>query len=105
MSRKAAISLGDALMQMIQTSPMGREHNLRRIYQAWDDASGAGPYTLRRFWRDGKLYITLSSSVVRTQLLMQRDLLREKVNARLSADALFCPAGSSDDVVKELILK
>ena len=105
MSRKSAVPLEEVLRQMLQSSPIGREHKLYRIYQAWDDASGAGPYTLRRFWRDGKLYITLSSSVVRTQLMMQQDLLREKVNARRVADPLFYWDEAAGDVVKELILK
>jgi hypothetical protein len=35
---------------------------------AWDQASGAAPYTIKRYFRDGKLFITLSSSVLCSQL-------------------------------------
>ena len=79
--------------------------NARRIFAAWDAASGAGPFTLRRFFRDGTLYITVDSSVVRNQLWFQRDVLVEKINALLAEDELFTPDPRSDGPVRQLILK
>lgn len=105
MSRKSAASLGDLMLAMLKTTPLGREMSVRRIYDAWNEVSGAGAYTLRRYYREGKLYITVSSSVVRSQLYMQRDVLREKINARLAADELYLGASSPDGPVHELILK
>ena len=70
-----------------------------------DAASGAGRYTVRRYFRDGKLYITVDSSVVRSQLSFQRDVLLEKINALLAQDELFTCDDPRSGCVKELILK
>lgn len=79
--------------------------NPQRIFAAWDACSGAGPFTIKRFFRGGKLYITLSSSVIRNQLYFQRDALIEKMNAFLSEDTLFTADNRTVGFVQELILK
>lgn len=105
MARKTAQPLSDVLKDFIKANRLTRGINIQCVFRAWDDASGAAAYTSRRFFRDGKLYITLSSSVVRSQLSFQKDLLLEKVNARLSEDRLFDADDESGTFVKELILK
>ena len=79
--------------------------NTQRIFAAWDACSGAGPYTLRRYFRGGKLYITLNSSVLRSQLVLQKDLLIENMNAFLQQDPLFTQDNKTVGFVEELILK
>lgn len=103
MPRKKAITVGEALMEFLKQAKLASGLNTRCIYDAWDEASGAAPYTLKRFYRDGKLYITLSSSVVRSQLVFQKDLLIDKINATLKANELFTQ--SENAFVRELILK
>ena len=102
-ARKTALPLEDLIQEYIRTSHLTPGLNTRRIFAAWDAASGASRYTVRRFFRDGKLYITVDSSVVRSQLSFQREALLEKVNALLAQDELFTGDGSR--AVKELILK
>lgn len=79
--------------------------NTQRVFAAWDAVSGAASYTLRRFFRDGILYITVNSSVVRNQLWFQRDALVQGINEFLAKDELFnadkCPEGP----VRQLVLK
>ena len=104
-ARKTAVPLSDLIREYIRTSRLSAGLNTQRIFAAWDAASGAGRYTVRRFFRDGKLYITVDSSVVRSQLSFQHDTLLEKINALLAQDELFTRDGSPDAVVKELILK
>jgi hypothetical protein len=104
-SRKSALPLAEVFKMMIREGHASATHNSHRIYAAWDAASGAAPFTIRRYFRDGKLYITLSSSVICSQLSMQRDALLEKINAIVSGDDLFISDGSGEDAVKELILK
>ncbi|MBQ9476724.1 MAG: DUF721 domain-containing protein [Bacteroidales bacterium] len=104
-SRKEAIPLSEALKQFIQASRMRAPLNTQRIFAVWNDVSGAGPYTTRRFFRDGRLTVTVSSSVVRSQLYFQKDILLAKLNARLRQDELFISDGPWSDPVKELILK
>ena len=104
-ARKKALSMDEVVRMYVQSMKLVPALNTRRIFAAWDDASGAGPYTLKRFFRDGRLYITLSSSVVRNQLSFQSDALVEKMNAILSKDELFARDDTRVSYVKELILK
>ena len=104
-SRKSAVPLGELIQEYLKASRLGSGHNTQRIFAAWDAASGAARYTVRRFFRDGRLYITVDSSVVCSQLSFQRQALLDKVNALLAEDELFIRDRSGEGVVKELILK
>lgn len=103
--RKSAMPLAEVLKQMIQEGHASATHNTHRVFAAWDAASGAGKYTIRRYFRDGRLYITLSSSVICSQLSMQKDLLKEKINAILAEDELLIRSGDKYCEVSQLILK
>ena len=104
-SRNSAVPLAELIQEYLQSSRLAGGHNTQRIFAAWDAASGAARYTVRRFFRDGRLYITVDSSVVRSQLSFQRQALLDKVNALLAEDELFIRDPSGEGVVKELILK
>ena len=103
--RKNAVSIGELLKYMLKENHLEKGLNTRRVFEAWEQASGAGKYSVKKFYRDGKLYITLSSSVIRSQLLFQRAALVEKMNAILSEDMLFTKDVPSAGFIKELILK
>lgn len=103
--RKQAVTAAEAIKMFIRSSGLLPAHNVRRVFLAWDEASGAAAYTQRKFFRDGKLYVTMSSSVVRGQLSFQKQGLLEKVNEILASDELFIPEGQRDGWVKELILR
>ncbi len=102
-ARKEAIPLLEAFKQMFAESGARLSHNSQRIFMAWNEVSGAQQYTIKRFFRDGKLYITLSSSVVCSQLSMQKDVLLGK-NAAIAGDELYI-GRQNEGPVKELILK
>ena len=93
--------IGDLVRSMGLTGPL----NSRRIYAAWDDATGAGPFTLKKFYRSGTLYITLNSSVIRNQLSFQKEGIIEKINSLLNDDPLFTKPGTGSGPVKTLVLK
>ena len=103
--RKQALSMEEVVQQYIKSMKIAAGLNTQRIFEAWDACSGAGPFTLRRFFRDGKLYITLNSSVIRNQLSFQKADLVEKMNAWLSQDALFTADNRTVNFIRELILK
>ncbi len=103
--RKQALSMEELVQQYIKSMKLAAGLNTQRIFEAWDACSGAGPFTLKRFFRDGKLYITLNSSVIRNQLCFQKDALVEKMNAWLSQDALFTADNRTVNFIRELILK
>lgn len=103
--RKEAVGMDQLVQQYIKSMKLAAGLNTQRIFAAWDACSGAGPFTLRRFFRDGKLYITLGSSVIRNQLYFQKQELIDKMNAYLSNDELFTADNRTVNFVQELILK
>ena len=103
--RKQALSMEELVQQYIKSMKLAAGLNTQRIFEAWDACSGAGPFTLKRFFRDGKLYITLNSSVIRNQLYFQKDSLVEKMNTWLSEDKLFTADNRTVNFIRELILK
>lgn len=104
-ARKTAVPLEDLIHEYLRAGHLTAPLNTRRIFAAWDSASGAARYTVRRFFRDGKLYITVDSSVVRSQLSFQRQELIDKINALLAQDDLFTRDDGRVGFVQELILK
>ena len=104
-SRKRAQTMQEVIEEYISSMKLTAGLNTHRIFSAWNDASGAERYTIKRYFRDGKLYITLNSSVVRSQLHFQEDAILEKINAILKDDVLFTKNDPKVSYVKELILK
>ena len=103
--RKEAVGMDRLVREYIKSMKLAAGLNTQRIFAAWDACSGAGPFTLRRFFRDGRLYITLNSSVIRNQLCFQRQELIDKMNAYLSQDELFTSDNRTVGFIRELILK
>lgn len=103
--RKEAMTMEEVVSAYIKQMKIAAGLNTQRIYAAWDACSSAAPYTMRRYFRGGKLFITLSSSVIRNQLLFQKDALVEKMNEYLSKDPLFTQDNNSVSFVQTLILK
>ena len=103
--RKEAMTMEEVVSAYIKQMKIAAGLNTQRIYAAWDACSGAAPYTMRRYFRGGKLYITLSSSVIRNQLLFQKDALMEKMNEYLTQDPLFTQDNNTVSFVQTLILK
>ena len=95
----------EIVKQYVKSMKLAAGLNTQRIFAAWEACSGAAPFTLKRFFRAGTLYITLNSSVIRNQLYFQRDVLVEKMNAFLSADELFTADNRTVGYIKDLVLK
>lgn len=105
LQKKNAVTIGDALQEYLTQAKLSRGINIRRIYAAWDQASGVPAYTIRRYFKDGTLYVTLKSSVVRNQLSFQKKALLDAINTLLSEDELFIKNDPQVSCVTELILK
>ena len=104
-SRKDPMAMEELVQMFIKSMKLSAGLNTRRIFEAWDAASGASRYTLRRYFRDGKLYITLNSSMVRNQLGFQKAELVDRINEILREDELFLKDDPQVKYVEELILK
>ncbi|MBW6500559.1 MAG: DUF721 domain-containing protein [Bacteroidales bacterium] len=96
MRRSKTISLAEAMKDYIKE--MNLEGRLREInlISSWEEMVGKAisSRTRKVYIRDGILYVHLSSSVVRNELLMLREVLKDKLNEK---------AGS--EVIKEIILR
>lgn len=104
-ARKYPQTISEAVQDYIRAAKLATGLNTHIIYEAWDQASGAGPFTLKRYFRDGKLYITLNSSVICTQLQFQKKELTDRINRITAANPLFVKDIEGKSIVKELILK
>jgi len=93
------------IKQYFKESGLSSAHNTHRVFEAWDEASGAAQYTVRKFYRDGVLYITINSSAARAHLQIQSRALIDRINEILHSDPCFIEDDSQAGYVKELRLK
>lgn len=103
--RKEAQGMHELVEQYIREMKLSSGFNCQRVFEAWDVVSGASTYTVGRFYRDGMLYCTISSSVVRNQLYFQRDVLVQKMNEYLDKDEMVIRDGKNNPFIKNLILR
>lgn len=103
--RKEALGMDKIVEEYIRQMKLASGLNTQRVYAAWDSCSGAGAYTLRRYFRGGRLTVNLSSSIFREQLSLQKPLILAKMNAFLAQDELFTKDDETGDFIKELVLR
>ena len=103
--RKEALTMEEVIEEYIKSAKLASGLNTQRVFAAWDECSGAGPFTLKRYFRSGVLYVTLKSSVIRNQLSFQKTELVEKMNATLAGDRLFTSDNRTVGYIRELVLK
>jgi len=103
--RKEALTMEEVVDEFIKSAKLASGLNTQRVFAAWDECSGAGPFTLKRYFRSGTLYVTLRSSVIRSQLSFQKEALIGKMNAWLSGDKLFTSDNRTAGFVKDLVLR
>lgn len=103
--RKNEQKLDEVIADFIREMKLASGLNRQRIYAAWDEASGAGQYTVNRYFRNGVLYCSMSSSVVRNRLSFQKDEIVRQMNRILSEDELFTREGSGTEFVRAVVLK
>ena len=103
--RKKAASMDELIGEYIREMKIAAGLNTQLVFDAWDEVSGASIHTIGRFYRNGTLFITLDSSVVRNRLSFQKDALVRSMNARLEADRLFVKDDPNVGLINELVLK
>lgn len=96
MRRSKTIPLSEAVQDYINQMNLGEKLREVGIIESWEDTVGKAiaARTSKVRIKDGVLYVFLKSSVVRNELMMLREAIREKLNEK---------AGS--EVIKEIILK
>jgi predicted nucleic acid-binding Zn ribbon protein len=96
MRRSKTVSLAEAMEDYIKEMKLGDKLKEISILNSWENMVGKAisSRTSRIYIKEGVLYVFLKSSIVRNELMMIREALREKLNEK---------AGS--EVVKEIVLK
>jgi predicted nucleic acid-binding Zn ribbon protein len=96
MRRSKTISLAEAIKDYIREMNLGGKLDEVGVINSWEEIVGKAisSRTSKIYIKDHILYVYLTSSVVRNELLMLREELKEKINQK---------AGS--EVIKELVLR
>jgi predicted nucleic acid-binding Zn ribbon protein len=96
MRRSKTISLAEAMNDYIKEMNLEGKLNEVHLINSWEEIVGKAiaSRTSKLYIRDQVLYVHLNSSVVRSELLMLREALKEKLNEK---------AGS--EVIKDIVLK
>lgn len=105
LSRKNAQTMDEVVKEYIREMKIASGLNEQLIFDAWDEVSGAASHTVSRYLRNGVLYCSLSSSVLRSRLFPRREELVRKINERLLGDTLFVRDDPKTGLVKQLILQ
>jgi len=90
------ISLGDLMKSFVKEYGLEQGLERTRIFAAWDKVVGLkyANLTSYKFFKEGKLYCTINSSVAKSQLFASREHIRAMLNKELGEEA-----------VSEIILK
>lgn len=96
MRRSKTVSLAEAVRDYIKEMNLGDKLSEAGVINSWEETVGKAisSRTTKIYIRDHVLYVHLNSSVVRNELLMLREVLREKLNQK---------AGT--EVIKEIVLR
>jgi len=96
MRRSKTISLAEAIQDYIREMNLEKGLNETALISSWEEIVGKAisSRTSKIYIKDQVLYVHLKSSVVRNELLMLRQALKEKLNAR-----------SGTEVIKDIVLR
>ena len=96
MRRSKTISIAEAVSDYIKELNLGDKLSEVGVINSWEETVGKAisSRTTKIYIKDHVLYVHLNSSVVRNELLMLREVLREKLNQK---------AGT--EVIKEIVLR
>lgn len=88
MEREKAKKIDQIIEQFIRSEGLADGLLRVRVFEAWDIVVGedAARYTNKKFFRDGKLFCSIGSSVLRSQIYFQKDQIKKEINSLLSGD-------------------
>lgn len=96
MRRSKTISLAEAIDDFIREMNLGEKLAETGLINSWEELVGRAisSRTTKLYIKDHVLYVHLNSSVVRNELLMLREALREKLNRK-----------AGKELIKEIVLR
>lgn len=96
MRRSKTISLAEAVNDYIKEMNLGGKLSEISVINSWEEIVGKAisSRTTKIYIKNNTLYVHLNSSVVRNELLMLREALKDKLNQK---------AGS--EIIKDIVLR
>lgn len=90
MRRNDAEQIGEMIRKFFRQNGLESPLNEYRLVQAWKDVVGPviSKYTSNLYIRNQILYVHLTSSVLRQELMMGRDILVRNLNERVGAQVI-----------------
>jgi Protein of unknown function (DUF721). len=90
MRRSKTITLAEAVNDYIKEMNLGGKLSEIAVINSWEEIVGKAisSRTTKIFIKDHILYVHLNSSVVRNELLMLREALREKLNKNAGSEVI-----------------
>jgi predicted nucleic acid-binding Zn ribbon protein len=94
--RSKTISLAEAMQDYIKEMNLGDKLREVSLIESWETMVGKAiaSRTSRVYIKDSVLYVHLTSSIVRNELSMLREALKEKLNTQ-----------AGGEVIREIVLK
>ena len=96
MKRNNTEKLGDVIMQLLRQEGLETPLNQYRLIDSWKDVVGPVIFipSTNIYIKNQSLYVQLSSSVIRQELQMGREILIRNLNSRVGAQVItniiFC---------------
>lgn len=90
MRRNNAEQIGDIIRKFLRQNALETPLNEYRLIEAWKDVVGPviNGYTRNLYIRNQTLFVHLTSSVLRQELLMGRELLVKSLNRQVGAQVI-----------------
>lgn len=90
MKRGNTMRLGDIIGLYKKSEGLERGFETLSVFKAWDEVVGveAATVTTSKFFKDGILYVTLSSSVFRSDLYFQLPAIKSRINQILGGNVV-----------------
>ena len=103
--RKYPIPVRQAIQEWLVAEGLGPAYNAQIIARIWNEVSGMERYTSHVWFKDGTLYVTLTSSVVRSRLSTMGTQLAERINEALFQNEMFIRGKAFTRYVNQIVLK
>lgn len=96
MRRSKTISLAEAMQDFINEMKLGDKLSEVGLISSWEEIAGRAisSRTKKIYIKDQVLYVHLSSSIVRNELLMLRNALKDRLNEK-----------AGKEVIRDIVLK
>ena len=95
MRRNKTLTIGEALEDLIREYNLAPKLREASVINTWEEITGKviKARTKKVYIKDGVMHIYLTSPVVKNELMMLRESLREQVNTR-----------AGEEVLKEIVI-